>query len=59
MYKGLDFDQQELSQVMREYYSDIIEFITQPTFQSLFSQMMELPAQKRPGFVHDVWVNPQ
>lgn len=55
-YPHLDFDRQELSSVMEEYYSDILAFITQPAFQVLFSEMMSLPPNARPKYVADVWL---
>lgn len=57
-YEGLDFDQEELSGAMRSYYEDIVEFITQPAFQALFSEMMTLPPKDRPQYVNDIWLNP-
>jgi len=57
-YEGLEFDKDELSTAMRLYYNDIVEFITQPPFQALFSEMMAIPAKDRPQYVHDIWLNP-
>jgi hypothetical protein len=58
MYEGLDFDQTELSGVMRECYSEILEFILQPAFQLIFAEMMSLEPTLRPAFVSDVWLDP-
>jgi hypothetical protein len=57
MYQGLDFDRGELSSVMKNNYEDIIEFIAQPVFQSLFIEMMNLQPNERPSFVNEVWLN--
>lgn len=59
IYDGLDFDRAELSAAMRSYYSDILGFITQPAFQVAFSEMMALDPKERPGFVNDVWLEPE
>ena len=56
-YSGLDFSREELSEVMKEYYSDIVNFITQPTFQNLFYEMMCLEPKERPEYVNQVWLN--
>jgi len=58
-YAGLDFDRAELSQVMNEYYSHILEFILKPAFQETFAEMMSLEPTLRPRFVSDVWLEPQ
>lgn len=58
-YPGLDFDRAELSKVMEEYYSDILEFILQPAFQQTFAEMMSLEPKVRPTFVSEVWMEPQ
>lgn len=57
MYEGLDFDQEELSKVMRENYDELIEFIIQPNFQKLHGELMALPPQERPKFVVDIIIN--
>jgi hypothetical protein len=57
MYEGLDFGMDELSAIIKDYYEDIITFITQPVFIALFSEMMSLPPTKRPAYVHNVWLN--
>jgi hypothetical protein len=57
-YEGLNFSRKELSSIMKEYYEDIITFITQPVFQTLFSEMMSLKPNERPAYVNDVWINP-
>lgn len=58
-YPGIDFDRAELKQVMLENYADICAFIVQPAFQAAFSEMMALPPTDRPGFVLDVWLEPE
>jgi hypothetical protein len=58
MYEGLDFDRDELSAVMKRNYEDILNFITKPVFQSLFSEMMDLPPTERPKYVYKVWLDP-
>lgn len=58
MYPGLDFDRDELSRVMREYYDDLIAFITTPAFRALHAELMSLPPQARPKFVMDVIMSP-
>lgn len=57
-YAGLNFDRSELVAVMRHNYADILAFITHPVFQTLFSAMMQLPANERPNFVREVWLEP-
>lgn len=56
-YVGLDFGRSELTQVMEENYEAIIEFITQPGFQKLFAEMMDVLPSDRPKFVTDIWLN--
>lgn len=56
-YKDLDFNRDELSSVMKEYYSHIISFITEPIFQELFYEMMCLNPKDRPSYVNEVWLN--
>jgi hypothetical protein len=58
-YDGLDFDREELSSVMRKNYDEIISFITQPSFQSVFAEMMSLNPTKRPIFVDQVLLDSQ
>jgi len=56
-YEGLSYDKEELSAIMNKNYNDILDFISQPVFQTLFSEMMILPPNERPKYVHDVWLN--
>lgn len=56
-YPGLAFNRGELSAAMEEYYSDLREFITQPAFQAIFAEMMDLQPSDRPAFVRKVWLD--
>ena len=57
MYKELDFDQAELSNAMRKAYDELINFIVQPAFQTMHSEMMALPPEDRPKFVVETVIN--
>ncbi|WKX75821.1 hypothetical protein [Zobellia laminariae] len=56
-YPGLNYSKNELSKVMKTNYDDLINFITDPVFQKLFSEMMSLQPNERPMFVHKIWLD--
>ncbi len=58
MYPGMDFGREELAEVMRKNYDDIIDFVTQPAFKAIYEELMRLPQNKRPAFVVDVLLQP-
>ena len=47
----------ELSNTMKENYSDLINFVTTKEFKDAFSDMMRLPQMDRPKYVIDVFLN--
>jgi hypothetical protein len=53
-YEGLDFSREELVAAMREYYEELLDFISTPPFPSIYREMMALPPQDRPRFVSEV-----
>lgn len=59
MYVNLEFDREELSRVMRKTYDELIEFITQPAFRAVHSEMMALRPTDRPAFVANVIMQPK
>ena len=56
-YPGLSFDQKELRTAMLSSYEDICNFITDPVFSDIFSEMMSLSPSERPKFVSNVWLD--
>lgn len=58
MYQGLDFDQDELSGVMRTAYGDIIDFLMTDSFRAVHRELMSLPPNLRPAFVTRVLLDP-
>lgn len=58
-YPGLSFDREELAAVMRTTYHELIEFITQSSFQAVYQELARLPREERPGFVVSVFLNPK
>jgi hypothetical protein len=58
MYKGLDFDQNELTAVMREAYGEIIGFLMTDSFRTVHRELMSLPPNLRPAFVTRVLLDP-
>jgi|SRR5215211_1075491 len=59
MYPGLDFNQEELSAVMRRTYDEIIEFITTPAFKAVYEELRSLPGTERTAFVNRVLLRPE
>ena len=46
--------QQELYEVCRTSYNELIEFVSSEPFQNVYSELMSLPPKDRPQFVVDV-----
>lgn len=53
-YEGLAFTQQELIAAIRETYASLIDFVTSRAFRTVYRELRELPAGKRPDFVESV-----
>ncbi len=57
MYSTLAYDREELAQVMRETYDELIEFVTTPEFRAVCEEMGAIPENERPLFVKLVLLN--
>jgi hypothetical protein len=57
-YPGLDFDRDELSAIMRQYYDRLIAFVTTPQFKAIHQELYSLPSEDRPRFVQTVILQP-
>lgn len=56
-YHHLEFNEEELSQAMREGYSKLIAFVTTPEFRAIHDEMRALPPAQRPSFVAQTFMN--
>ena len=57
MYSNLSYGQDELAQVMRVAYDDLIEFVTTPEFRAVMEELKNLRSEERPAFVLSVLLN--
>jgi hypothetical protein len=53
-YEGLAYDRDELTQVMRRTYDELIDFVTSSPFQELMTEFSAMTTAERVQFVRDV-----
>jgi len=53
-YANLSFGRNELTAAMRSTYDELIAFVSQPAFRTVYAEMLGLPASERPTFVNRV-----
>jgi hypothetical protein len=57
MYPHLTYGQDELGQVMRAAYADLIDFVTTPEFEAIMQEFGKIRSYERPSFVSSVLLN--
>lgn len=58
-YPKLEYSRPELAAAMRQTYDELIAFVTQPSFQAVYSELRRLSRAERPAFVSQVLLNPE
>jgi hypothetical protein len=59
LYGRLGFSRDELRDVMRLVWDELIAFVTSPSFSAVVAELMALPRAERPGYVERVLLRPE